>query len=410
MKKHKMLISLAGLAVAVATTATVAAYTLAGDGSSAPAGESAGTQEPAFDGDSPSTFDPGPGQVSDDGSVSVTNPDIGGATDGPVSGGQQGTVVNSDDPPAGKVLPDEGKVVPIGTFDGDVGSTDKPVDPPPPVDPPLPEPVDGTQVPGTEPAIGPIEVGEGVAVGEPSPAQGLPRDVNPAVYAEVVELAMLDLQHRLGLEDISSIELVKISKKEWGDTSLGNPQPGVSYAQVIVPGFALFLETDGALYLYHTSMEQAVFVVEALGIPVSDDEAGEVVEAPTPTDDVDDVGGELVRVTLGLAELQDSLLATGAEVKVSAEVVKQSFFSVDSRILEVNGERVQIMEYRDAASLEAEAAGISRDGSSVGTTMVTWVGAPHFFRTESLIVLYVGESITVIEALVKVMGPQLAGR
>ena len=163
MKKQKMLISLAGLAVAVATTATVAAYTLAGDGSSAPAGESAGTQEPSFQ-DDKSTFDQAPDTIDDGkGGVSVTNPDIGGATDGPVSGGQQGTVVNSDDPPAGKVLPDGGKVVPIGTFDGDVGPTDKPVDPPPPVEPPLPEPVDGTQVPGTEPAIGPaiepIEVG-----------------------------------------------------------------------------------------------------------------------------------------------------------------------------------------------------------------------------------------------------------
>ena len=48
MKKQKMLITLAGLVVAVATTATVAAYTLAGDGSSPPVGESAGTQEPAF--------------------------------------------------------------------------------------------------------------------------------------------------------------------------------------------------------------------------------------------------------------------------------------------------------------------------------------------------------------------------
>ena len=411
MKKHKMLISLAGLAVAVATTATVAAYTLAGDGSSAPAGESAGTP---FQ-DDKSTFGQAPDTIDDGkGSVSVTNPDVGGATDGTVSGGQQGTVVNSDDPPAGKVLPDEGGVVPIGTSDGDVGPTRNPKDLPSHLDPPLPEPVDGAEVPAEVPAIGPaiepIEVGEGVAVGEPSPAQGLPRDINPAVYAEVVELAMLDLQHRLGLEDISSIDLVKISKREWGDTSLGNPQPGVSYAQVIVLGFALFLEADGAIYLYHTSMEQAVFVVEALGIPVSDDEAGEVVEAPTPTDDVDNVGGELVRVTSGLAELQDSLLAAGAEVKVTGEVVSEGIFSVDGSVLEVNGERVQVMNYGDATALEAEADSISRDGSSVGTTMVTWVGPPHFFRTETAIVLYLGESPTVIEALIKVMGPQFAGR
>ena len=68
------------------------------------------------------------------------------------------------------------------------------------------------------------------------------------------------------------------------------------------------------------------------------------------------------------------------------------------------------MEYGDAAALEAEAASISPDGSSVGTTMVTWVGSPHFFTTESLIVLYVGESPTVIEALAKGMEPQFAGR
>ena len=127
MKKNKMLITLAGLVVAVATTATVTAYTLAGDGSSVPEGESAGTQEPAFQDDKLPTFDPAPNSIFDGkGGVSVTNPDVGGATDGPVSGAQEGTVVAVDDPPAGKVVPDEGGEVPIGKFDGDVGPTRNP--------------------------------------------------------------------------------------------------------------------------------------------------------------------------------------------------------------------------------------------------------------------------------------------
>ena len=146
-------------------------------------------------------------------------------------------------------------------------------------------------------------------------------------------------------------------------------------------------------------------------MPVANPEGPPPIEpTPTPTDDVDDLGEEVVRVTLGLADLQDSLLATGAEVKVIGEVVSEGIFSVDGRILEVNGERVQVMDYGDAAALEAEANRISPDGSSVGTTMVMWVGSPHFFRTETAIVLYVGESPTVIEALPKVMGPQFAGR
>ena len=72
------------------------------------------------------------------------------------------------------------------------------------------------------------------------------------------------------------------------------------------------------------------------------------------------------------------------------------------------------MDYGDAAALEAEAAGISPGGSSIArdgkASMILWDTAPHFFRTETAIVLYVGESPTVIEALTKVMGPQFAGR
>ena len=103
MKKQKTLIALAGLVVAVATAATVAAYALAGYGPSPPVGESAGTIEPAFQDGKLPTFDPALITIYDGkGSVSVTNPDV-----------------KVDDPPAGKVLPDDGRVVPIGKIDGD---------------------------------------------------------------------------------------------------------------------------------------------------------------------------------------------------------------------------------------------------------------------------------------------------
>jgi len=42
--------------------------------------------------------------------------------------------------------------------------------------------------------------------------------------------------------------------------------------------------------------------------------------------------------------------------------------------------------------------------------MVTWVTPPHFFKSETAIVLYVGDSPKVIEALTSVLGPQFAGR
>ena len=218
MKKHKMLISLASLVVAVASTATVAAYTLAGDGSSPPAGESGGTQEPAFQDDKLPTFDPRLDTIYDGkGGVSVTNPDV-----------------KVDDPPAGKVLPDKGYE----------GTTSEP-------------------------------------------------------------------QLTCGWDS---------------GFSLGLP-----------PGW-----------------------------------------------------------------------------QVTAEVVGEDIFSVDGRVLEVNGERVLVMDYGDAAALEAEASGISPTGSSVAThgkaSMILWAAPPHFFRTETAIVLYVGENPQVIEALTSVLGPQFAGR
>ena len=77
MKKQKILITLAGLVAVVATSATITAYSLASDGSSADAGESAGTQEPAFDLDGPATLDPALNTIYDGkGGVSVTNPDL----------------------------------------------------------------------------------------------------------------------------------------------------------------------------------------------------------------------------------------------------------------------------------------------------------------------------------------------
>ena len=147
-------------------------------------------------------------------------------------------------------------------------------------------------------------------------------------------------------------------------------------------------------------------------------EPGEVVTVtPTPKDDVEDLYDQLDRVDPSTGLLIDPLLATGAEVEVTGEVVSEGIFSVDGTIILVNGEQVQVMNYGDAAALEDEATRISPGGSSFGphieggpASMVTWAGAPHFFRTDTAIVLYVGESPTVIEALTKVMGPQFAGR
>ena len=206
--------------------------------------------------------------------------------------------------------------------------------------------------------------------------------------------------------------MAKIAEVEWRNSSLGNPQPGMMYAQMIVPGFKILLEADGAFYPYHTSFNEAVALI-APNVLVSDEEygeVGEVVPVLTPEEDVQVLDDQRVRVCLGTGELVDPLLATGADVKVTGEVVSEGIFSVNGTIILVDGEPVQVMDFGDAVALEAETAHISPDGSSTGTTMVTWIAPPHFFRTDTTIVLYVGDNSKVIVALTSVIGPQFPGR
>ncbi len=79
-------------------------------------------------------------------------------------------------------------------------------------------------------------------------------------------------------------------------------------------------------------------------------------------------------------------------------------------VITVNGSNVQVFEYATADEADAEAALVSPDGSSIGTTMASWVAPPHFYKAEKLIVLYVGESEAIIDILESVLGPQFAGR
>jgi len=109
------------------------------------------------------------------------------------------------------------------------------------------------------------------------------------------------------------------------------------------------------------------------------------------------------------ASLVAGLRAAGATV-ASAGSINQPFFSVEGKAITVNGENVQVFEYANEAAAKAEVATISPDGSTIGTSMVGWVGPPHFFNISRLIVLYVGNDNGVIGLLGKTIGPQVAGK
>ncbi len=55
-----------------------------------------------------------------------------------------------------------------------------------------------------------------------------------------------------------SIELLGVEPVTWPDASLGCPQPGKMYAQVLTEGYRVELEAEGELAEYHTDRDQQV--------------------------------------------------------------------------------------------------------------------------------------------------------
>jgi len=112
-------------------------------------------------------------------------------------------------------------------------------------------------------------------------------------------------------------------------------------------------------------------------------------------------------------EDQASLIAafrgTGAKTEV-VDTIDQIFFSPQGNIFSINGADIQVFEYESSESMEAEASQVASDGSSIGTSMITWIDTPHFYKTGRIIVLYVGSDLEILNLLEKVLGTQFAGR
>lgn len=67
-----------------------------------------------------------------------------------------------------------------------------------------------------------------------------------------VQLAQADLAKRINVP-LSEITLAEIREITWRDGSLGCPQPGMRYKQVLVNGSQIRFEVGGKSYYYHSA-------------------------------------------------------------------------------------------------------------------------------------------------------------
>lgn len=93
----------------------------------------------------------------------------------------------------------------------------------------------------------------------PMPDQ-LPNNA-PAGSETAVKAAIEDLIKQTGLS-AGQITVVAVEAVDWNDSSLGCPQEGFMYAQVITPGYLIKLEAQGQPYEYHTDQGKTVVLCQ----------------------------------------------------------------------------------------------------------------------------------------------------
>lgn len=108
-------------------------------------------------------------------------------------------------------------------------------------------------------------------------------------------------------------------------------------------------------------------------------------------------------------DLLNKLKSSKLKVETAGNI-SQTFFSVEGRIIKLNNEDIQVFEYPDKSKADTDINLISTDGGTIGTNMITWVSDPHFYRTDKMLILYVGKNEEIIGLLNKMLGLQFAGR
>ena len=66
-----------------------------------------------------------------------------------------------------------------------------------------------------------------------------------------VDAAVRDAATRMSI-GAGQLGVERVEAREWGDSSLGCPQPGMMYAQVITPGYLIVVAGGGKRLEYHT--------------------------------------------------------------------------------------------------------------------------------------------------------------
>jgi len=82
-----------------------------------------------------------------------------------------------------------------------------------------------------------------------------------------IDFAIENLAEILGV-DVYRVEVINLELVTWPDASLGCPEPGMLYTQVLSAGYRLTLGVDGELYYYNADTRGEIFLCELDDAPI----------------------------------------------------------------------------------------------------------------------------------------------
>lgn len=133
----------------------------------------------------------------------------------------------------------------------------------------------GTELPRAEPATIPSENATKNPLQFEHTQEPTVMSATPPVE-KFVTLAKADLASRLQIET-DKITFVKSAQQLWLNAALGCPRRGVFYPAGRVPGFQIWLDVDGAEYVYNTDFNGTVILCPELNPHAPNTDTG-----PTP--------------------------------------------------------------------------------------------------------------------------------
>ena len=101
----------------------------------------------------------------------------------------------------------------------------------------------------------------------PSPAPASPvTSVLPGSTSNTDPQASVDAALKAAAAHLSvsaaDLRVDQIDARQWGDSSLGCPKPGIMYSQIVTPGFLIVISGPGKQLEYHTDARGQVVLCQ----------------------------------------------------------------------------------------------------------------------------------------------------